>query len=364
MKIGILTFHCAHNYGAVLQCYALQEVLKGIGCEVEVINYRSDYLVNPYKWFDINRFIPKISFKAVKNNIKEIILLRTRYKRYKAFENFINHKLNLSNKVTKDNIPSIYDTYILGSDQIWSSKITNGIDPVFCGNFPFKKGRKKYIAYAASMEIKTLSSCENEYYKKSLNKIDFISVREYQLKALLQPLTGKKIETVLDPTILADSSIWGKFLRPFKNGKKYVVKYQVRCDENTSRIANEIARQIDAEVIEVAACINYPLCKNNLQCASPEEFLSLIKYSSCVVTTSFHGTVFSVIFNRPFYCLYLNDNQDSRSMSFLKNIGLENRMVCKSDTPTFTEIDYGEINIRIAELRNNSMNFLTDALYH
>lgn len=362
MKIGILTFHCAHNYGAVLQCYALQEFLKHMGHDVEVVDYRPKYLITPYKRLVIHRFISLNPIKFLKNTIKETLLINRRFRRYMAFDKFITNRLNLSERVTANNIPLKYDIYIMGSDQIWNPKITKGFDSIYWGQFKFPKERRKYIAYAASMETKSINEEELVFYKKLLENFNAVSVREFQLASLLQPLTDKKIETVLDPTLLADSSIWNKIAKQPSIEQKYVLIYQIRSNQNTSRIAKKIAQQLNAVVIEVVAWLNIHFERNQFQEASPEEFLGLIKYSSCIVTTSFHGTVFSVIFNRPFYCIKLDDGSDTRSMSLLKNTGLEERMINKDDNPIFSEVDYTVANKILINMRNNSRNFLLNAI--
>ena len=155
MKIGILTFHCAHNYGAVLQCYAMQEFLRCKGHDVEVINYRPKYLLEPYKTFKVKRFLSKKPIRLSKGVIIEFILFPTRLKRFNGFEKFIKNRLSLSEKATCSSISPKYDVYIAGSDQIWNPKITHGFDSVFFADFPFIKNMKKYISYAASMEAKT-----------------------------------------------------------------------------------------------------------------------------------------------------------------------------------------------------------------
>ena len=357
MKIGILTFHCAHNYGAVLQCYALQEILKSMGHDVEVINYRPEYLLKPYRIFDLGRFKHKNPLKLIKAILKEIILFRKRVARHNIFQHFINERLNLSNEVSREQIPSYYDVYIMGSDQIWNPKLTKGFDPVYFGCFDFKKGRKKYVAYAASMEAKTLSFQEKEFYKRVLDNFDAISVRETQLAEQLRQLTEKEIKVVLDPTLLADRAIWNKIAKTPKIDKKYILVYQVRDNINTIRIAQDIARQLNVKIVELAAWLSPHFDERRLQCASPEEFLGLIRNATCIITTSFHGTAFSVIFNRPFYCIELRDGQDTRSRSFLNSINLGDRMIKKEDSPKFSFIDYSAVNDNLAKICVESKHF-------
>ncbi len=362
MKIGILTFHCAHNYGAVLQCYALQETLKQMGHDVEVIDYRPEYLLAPYRRFDVHRFISRNPLKMAKKCVTEIVLANKRIIRYDSFNRFITKELRLSEKTEGKSIPQKYDVYVMGSDQIWNPKITNGFDPVYFGDFGFPKDNKKYVAYAASMGATSLEDDAKAFYMKALKSFDSVSVREIQLAALLQPLTDKKVEIVLDPTLLVDRNLWSGITKTHRIKEKYVLVYQVRYDSNTLRIAYDIAKEIGAVVVEITAFFNPRLKKNRLQCASPEEFIGWIGNASCVVTTSFHGTAFSVIFNKPFYCIALGDNGDSRSASLLKNIGLEDRMINKNDSPGFSGINYDHPNAKLSLLKEKSKEYLLKAI--
>ena len=356
MKIGILTFHCAHNYGAVLQCYALQETLKAMGHEVEVIDHRPEFLLSPYKVWNIRRGKSCNSF--LKRLVLECLTLPRRIARYKTFDLFIRTRLCLTREKT---IPSSFDAYIIGSDQVWNPRITKGFHLPYFGYFEFQKGSKKYIAYAASMEASSLSQEAKDFYAKALDNFDAISVREKSLADLLQPLTPKKVETVLDPTLLANTGIWESIVkRPLLNGK-YVLVYQVRPDKNTQRIARHIANQTGAKVIEITAWVNWRYKENIYQCCSPIEFLGWIKHASCVVTTSFHGTAFSIIFKRPFYCLKLGKG-DTRAVSLLQELGLENRMIEKTLSPDFQAIDYQQPTMNLADLQKKSYQYLVSAL--
>lgn len=362
MKIGILTFHCAHNYGAVLQCYALQEILKNLGHEVEVIDYRPEYLVAPYRVFSISRFLSRNPLKMLKACIRESLLLPKRIKRYVAFQSFINNNFNLSQPIVANNIPSKYDVYIMGSDQIWNPNITRGFDPVYFGYFDFEKGNKTYISYAASMEAEQLDSDSERYLKKALMNFDAISVREVQLKTLLQPLTEKEVVPVLDPTLLVNKNTWDKMAQEPNVDKKYVLIYQVRQNSNVVRIAQNLAESIDAEIVEITSSPKTDCFINNRQGESPAEFLGWIKNAQCVVTTSFHGTAFSILFNRPFFCIKLDDDNDTRSLSLLKSLKLEDRFIDREEMPAFSLIDYSEPNIQLSYFRTESMNYLSSSL--
>lgn len=359
-KIGILTFHCAHNYGAVLQCYALQETLKKLGYDVEIIDYRPKYIVNAYKIFNMHHFISRNPIKMAKKCFNEFLSIYMRIKRYYVFEKFINKKLKLSEYLINNEIPSKYDIYIIGSDQIWNPKITNNFDRIYFCQFKFNKGNRKYIAYAASMEAKKLSAYEKTYYRNNLKNFDTISVRENQLAELLQPLTSKKIFTVLDPTLLLTSTTWKKIIdRPILN-KKYVLVYQVRYNKNTHIIAKNIAKQIGGIVVEISSDASFKMRRNLKQSASPIEFLNYIMNAAFVVTTSFHGTAFSIIFERPFYCIHLDDESDSRSYSLLSYLGLSDRMISFYDKPSLNNIQYKHTRNLLNKLQNESISLLKE----
>lgn len=360
MRIGILTFHCAHNYGAVLQCYATQEFLRSMGYDVNVINYRPKYLLEPYKLFNRKRILSKNPLRMFKNIIKEIIIFGIRLKRWYGFEKFINRNLILSEIVTKGSIPSNYDIYIVGSDQIWNPKITKGFDGIYFCNFSFEKGHKKYISYAASMESNKLDEDAVNYCGFHLKKFDAISVRERELLELLQPLVNKPIEHVLDPTLLVPPQIWNRFLSN-KNKDRYVVVYQVRGNKNTIRIAQHIANQIGAKIKILAAWPQIRI-KDTYQTATPDSFINTIKNAACVVTTSFHGSAFAIIFNRPFYTVNLNDGEDSRSSSLLKSLDLSDRMIGINDLPIFSLIDFKPINQKLDVLRRESQHIILNSI--
>ena len=135
-------------------------------------------------------------------------------------------------------------------------------------------------------------------------------------------------------------------------------------DTNVMHIADSIANQLNTHVIEITGNLTFQFNnRKRVQYASPEEFLGLIKNAACILTTSFHGTAFSVIFNRPFYCIALNDGYDTRSQSLLASIGLEHRIIGKNDMPVFSKIDYDNgINDCIMNMRAASMQFLQENL--
>jgi hypothetical protein len=364
MKIGILTTHYPYNYGAVLQAFALQEHLKSLGHTVSIINYHSEYLYQKFSVFNIDRFSEcKNIFSLVKSLIYYCLIIPKRYIRLRSFNVFSKSKFNLTKVVKADSIPSDFDRYILGSDQIWNHKMLGGYDKVYFGDFPVKSG-SKIISYAASMPVEQFTVEQKDFFISRLRKIDTISVREAALQALLQPLTNKNIHTVLDPTLLSNKSIWDILLenKPPRK-RKYVLLYQVRYSAESVKISGDISRQLDADVIELTGNIHdWRLKKNKRQCAGPREFVNLVKYAECIVSTSFHGTAFAIIFNKPFYSLRLNDGRDSRAANLLESLGLCDRFITEDTRPVFSKIDYTTANSKLERLQASSALYLQNAI--
>lgn len=358
MKVGILTFHNAHNYGAVLQCFALQHYLKNIGHSVEIIDYRPEFYREQYQPHTLVSCLRKNPWGMLKNIFYSYYLFN---KRCKSFDDFINKKLNLSKEVAGSEIPKYYQAYIVGSDQIWNPAITNGFKDVYFCNFHFDKGISKYIAYAPSMELSKLSLEENDFLKVNLKRMDALSVREQSLIPVLESLSNKKVELVCDPTFLLDAEQWKSFIKQKSSKKPYVVLYQVRDDPAASELASRIASQINGEVVCLTARIdkNYPVA---YQTASPLDFVNYIANAEYVVTTSFHGTAFSLIFNVPFYTLLLGDNFDSRSSSLLKMLGLEDRLVFPGNRVKIEPVDFTLCNEKVREFISKSKKYLERAL--
>lgn len=351
MRIGILTFHRAHNYGAVLQCYALQEVLKSMGHEVSVIDYQSKTLLNCYKVFDYHRFCKKNLAKV----IKEIRLLSARRKRSNGFNLFISRCLNTVPVESIMETP--FDFIIVGSDQVWNFNLTKGFDNYYWGLFKHPTSTK-LLSYAASME--EIWSKEDEPKLRScLNNFSAISVREESLKLKLSTIcTDKEITMVVDPTLLIDTVVWDRIAKKPSIAEPYLLLYQVRNNQKCHDIATKIAKEKGLRLIALSAAVNKLNSKEAVG-ASPEEFLGWFKYASFVVCASFHGTVFSLVFQRPFYSIRLNDGKDSRVLNLMEKTGTLDKFIddCPQDTD-YEMYDTNMIRHTVKTMAESSMNYL------
>jgi len=358
MKIGILTYHCAHNYGAILQCYALQETLKGMGYDATVINYRPSFLIKPYNVFQRYRFSFRKPYRLPFELWRE---LRYAIPRWVKFERSIGRLLDMSE--ASDRVSDAYDVYIIGSDQIWNTRISGG-DRAYFASFEFPKGDRKYVAYAASMEAGALSGGDEEICRQCLPLFDCIGVRESNLIPMLQPFTDTEIQKVADPVFLLNRSKWLSLTSAVPPRKNYLLLYQVRENETLRSYAKTIAEQKGLRFVEVTSWVKRtPYGKDDFQTSSLEEFLTLFRYADYVVTTSFHGTAFSLIFERQFTSVELGDGADSRVRHLLDMFGLGSRISPLMGDYDQSTIEYGGIESTIEQEREKSISFLEESIH-
>lgn len=358
MRIGILTFHCAHNYGAVIQCYGLQQYLKSLGHQVVVIDYRPSYF-DFYQWTNVSYAKSGNLLAYLRTKISRLLVNSVGKNRYQSFEDFIKYKLNLAPYMSL-NDSSDYDAIILGSDQIWSPELTGGnYDDVYFGD----NAKCKIISYAASSRTTKLTEAQRTYLKTHLQQIDVISVRETSLNKLLQPLVNKPITTVIDPSILPDAKDYELLCKPVSHDTPYVLIYEINRNADTLRIANEIANSINAEVIELVSYASPKFYSKSIKMESgPIDFLSYIKNAACVVTTSFHGMALSLKFQKNFYSIRQGTNADLRAESLLSKIGLLDRFIPMNSSVEYSEINYSECLPKLNKEIDSSKEFLLKAL--
>lgn len=336
MKVGILTFHDAHNYGAVLQAFALKKYIEKIGYNVEIINYHHENIPDGF---------PK------ENNEK----------RWEKFNKFIQELIGYDKKMytTEEQLEELdIDYWICGSDQIWNTEITRGFNKGFFLDF---KTEGKKISYAVSMGIKELPKEQEKQFKDSINKLDNISVREETLQEYAKKFTNKKIEKVLDPTLLLEANDYDNLLLENVYGD-YVLIYALGPDERLTQIARKIADDKNVNIIELndKKIENY-FCEQ-ISDAGPSEFLTLIKNAKAIITNSFHGTIFSIIFQKEFYTI-TRLNRNSRMENILKIVDMNDRLIDKVEELEFVkEQDYKKAFEKLHKEKEKSIIFLNEAL--
>ena len=398
MKVGILTFHRATNYGAVLQAYALIQYLINQGYDARIVDYKPKGMGILYAPINVPGFLKKI--KRIMLNLLMLPSLLTRYKKREMFWKYINKVLPMTDIVLSSGDLPCMDAYIVGSDQVWSICFTGGIDNLYWGQFD--RNGAKLISYAGSAAENMGDSFYSNENAKLLESFDFISVREKELQGYLQTqIPNKKIEKVLDPTLMAGVDFFDELIAdevPLE--KKYVLVYQVirTKDALISEYAKQIASRAGWDIVEIKNSRLY-ICsqgkfsiskelQNPTQFVSlfkyaqfvittsfhgtafsiskelqnPTQFVSLFKYAQFVITTSFHGTAFSLMFNRPFNVVSISDEVDSRAKDLLMQLNLTDRLVSLPLNKVQKDVDWEGVNFKLQELRIPSREFLKKAL--
>jgi hypothetical protein len=368
MKIGILTYHRAHNYGALLQAYALRSFLEKIGHNVEFVDYWPDYHKEEYKILSI-KVIKKYSWLGRVKFLTGFIIGFSRIiKRRNGYIRFMKLRLNLTDK-TKFNkateIDSSYDVIIYGSDQIWRKQklfSCQGFDEIYFGSR--LKNVQKRISYAASMGEIDLDNNDLAFIKDHLNNFDAISVREENLKETISKIGFNSI-LALDPVFFLNKNEWSKIAcnKPSIQREKYIFFYQLNNSIEAELLVNNLKNELKCKVVEIQGEVA-PFCfgKRYFQTACPEHFLSLIKNAEFVVSTSFHGVAFSVIFEKQFYALGL-DNNSGRVQTLLSSLSIGNRYLQNIDNIDFKEqINYSKVKEELNNLINISALFIQNSL--
>lgn len=364
MKAGILTIHDCYNYGAVLQASATLELLKEQGIESEIIDYATPDLVAS------NRFI-KLPFskRAVLDDIRNLInskewhLRSLRFKDYKEkYYSLSSKKLRSPNdlRIIKDD----YDMFITGSDQTFNLHLMGS--PMYRFPFFLDFTNKKKISLASSMgdSISSLSFAEKDHIKKSLMKYNSISVRDLKSSDFLGKLLDKKIPMVSDPTICVDVDFWNKMLNTH-NRKKYIFFYSVVSAPWVVQKVCEIGRALNMPIVSPHMPNRFEMGKRIIRRtdSGPIEFLNLLNQAALVVTTSFHATVFSLLFHIPFYAFHLGEG--NRIGSLLNQVKMSELFLsekCITDNVSIPRINYSPIDHYFASERKKARLFLNHAI--
>lgn len=373
MRIGIITILKVNNYGAELQAYALQAVLKKMGHEAEIIDYLF-YKNGGHRKTQRSR--PIFAFGMKKRLAETLYPLVTRMKerrsnatlrRMENFERFHRYNTTLSKTfATIDELyadcPS-YDIYMTGSDQVWNPGIYSSLLPYFLDFAPAGKPR---IAYAASFGVGTLPEPVRATYRNLLSRYAAIGVRESSGAEIVRGL-GLEAVNVLDPTLLLTQDDWLTVARRVDGmPAQYVLVYEITSSPYLSVVAQEVARRLQLPIVRVCrAASKEDADAIHVLDAGPAEFLSLMHRAAFVVTNSFHGTAFAVNFRRPFLVVTpKRKDNNSRQRNLLGLLGLSHRLVTEGDAlPQDLTTDYAEASVRLEAEREKSLNFLTSAIH-
>lgn len=362
MIIRTITCHHSFNHGAMLQAYALLTYLQSLGYDVKVIDYRPPYM--PDLHINFNWVPSEYDYFGIKQMYRFLKLpyLRLEQKRRNALERFFNDYISITDTEyqsiddLKSNPPEA-DLYIAGSDQIWNTTFKNGIDPAFYLDFG---SPKRKISYAASFATSRLESGTEPFVKKQMGNLDSISVREASGKKLLNKL-GYDGTIVVDPVFLLSREEWDVFDSYPQLDERYILIYDFELkDSPIETIAKRLARLADCKVYSVSPFKRRYADKCFVD-VGPDVFVSLIKHAQCVISNSFHGTAFSLIYGVPFFVVNRKDGLNVRMKDLLSHYEMADRLITPDapDGLLMSDIYYGPVQERLTRDIENSKSFLS-----
>ncbi len=364
MKIGVITWFRYENYGTVLQAVAMQKYLASQGYNPQLVNFQLDD--TPKKEKKKKNIIKKIISKF------KVIIIRHKYRselkdKSISFKRFIENNCSLSDFITSNqmyiDICNKYDCLIFGSDQIWNQ---NWYHPYYFSNFD--EIITKRISYAPSFGSNEILD-KNEL-KNALNRFQYLSARELQGKKIISQIVNKDAEIVVDPTLLLDSNEWQEFEEKTKETySNYILCYMLSDNKNHWNAIKKKAKELNKNIVIIPCSNNsYFKSQNIVADCSIGNYLYLIKNADLVITDSFHGTIFSIIYNKMFYTFErhnpkLSSNQNNRIYNVLELVNAQNALIkYNSNVIDDNNITYNELKSNLDILIDKSKNYLKNAL--
>jgi len=349
MKIGILTFHRALNYGAVWQCWALIYACQKLGHEVHVIDYAPTGIWQ-YQYFKRQRLDKRIA---------NTLMHRRFYRFYQSLPRTCYYGESHSEIV---NNPPQLDAYIVGSDQMWAEKIVGGNIGSFV--FDFAPENVRRISYAVSQG--GLMS-ENPVFHAELRKFYAISLREPTWKQKLSAISGKDVEDVCDPSLLVPAEEYAKKEKKvWFLPKHYIAVFDLNNEPQIRQMAKQLKSKLGVPIVSVAGSYKH-WCDRSLLGISPEQWIYVMRHADFICTNGFHGTAFSIVFRKPFISVAANGKdtavKDDRKINILTQCGMMSQYVKSvDDLSAALPCDYSKAESMIDAYRTRSLNWLKNVL--
>lgn len=376
MKIGILTHPLLRNYGGILQNYALQKKLTELGHEVYTINIGKKKPVT--NW--IRQYIVYIIKLLLGRSVAPPLTIKQQNIVMQHTQRFVLNNINTTKPLiwVNENIQKIYrfDTYIVGSDQVWRPSFVKRIEDMF---FDFiKEEDVKRIAFAASFGVDEwlFTKKQENNCSKLAKKFDAISVREDSGLFLCENYFNVQANHILDPTLLLNRYDYEKLIGDVYDDKStQLTSYILDLSDNKKQIIEHVANKLNLKIDFIGNPNSQKQDISYLERIIPpvEMWLDGFRKAKFVVTDSFHGVVFSIIFNKPFLCIGNKRRGMARFNSLLKTFELDYRLIdpdnnqldsinYEIDNIIQTKIDFERIQLIINKEKNKSINFLKEAL--
>lgn len=372
-RVGILTMHKVDNVGSALQAYALQRVVESFGYECELIDYlypTTEHLAYQNRVVQVRELSVLEIIICLLRKIKALL----RKKAVNPFEQFYSDNFHCSKQSFCNRLqlqydcPS-YDIFMSGSDQVWNPQYI-GFDTSFFLDFAPEGARR--VSYASSFSINKLPVEFTKAYQRELMKFDRISVRERSGVQIVKELTGKDSENVCDPTLLLNAEQWAELAEQsmFKTDEHFILVYLMAYAYNpypdVYDYIERVYKQLALPVVFFNSRVDwkYNFREIHIPVKGPNEFLYLFSHADYVITDSFHGTAFSLIFNKPFIsCIMSREAVDSRVINLLGEVGGMNHAVVynKLEEIPFTDLEKS-VKDNVERYRMKSLAYLAKSL--
>lgn len=378
MKIGLLSVQ-NHNYGSILQAFALQSYLLELGNDVEIIRYKK---TNYFKQASRLLYLPllKATVKTIWKSVYCKLFRRKIYtdilaSRENAFLSFKKKWFRYSQVYTgRNNLVAgtqKYDCFVLGSDQVWNPMNLGG--DFFTMTFIPENINK--VAYAPSFGVSSVPMRQKRKTSLYLKRIDHISVREADGVRIVKELIDRDVQQVVDPTILVGREFWDGLIKDPLVSSEYIFCYFISPNKEYRSFALELARKTGLKIVAIPFVDEFVKADVGFGDyvpggVGPLEFVSFIKNAKYVCTDSFHGSVFSVMYEVPFFTFsrYKEDSEDStnsRLYSFLNMVGLKQRLYYSGSVISeedLNALDFSSALTILKQKRNGSIQYLKEAL--
>ena len=354
------------NYGSALQSWALSQMIDKAGAEFGLQSKLVDYCPRVLEDSDCLNPAKKMWDTDVEARKQVEMMMPAIRVNYKKFEDFYTNRFRRTKrKYTDDNFNDVVNDegisgFVCGSDTIFCINEFKGFVEGYYANFDCMRG--KSVSYAASFGDPTFTEQDYLTLNERLKNFKALGIREYNMLPYVKDHVSVRVERTIDPTLLAEASLYENLIAEPQMEEKYILLYSRRYNKNMEQYAEKMAYEKGLKLVEISIrATNAEKGHIMRYDAGVEEFLSLVKHAECVITNSFHGVIFAVQLRTPFYC-FSREQGDTKIGEVLDLFGLSDRIMIDGNEHIPSEIDFDVVHQRIAEARKTSEKYLHYAL--
>lgn len=381
--VGLVICYSHHNYGSMLQAYATEMIMEQLGLPYKTIAYTRprDYMtVNKYMYYLKKLLIADWNMFLGKKRIEKIKIRNPQFRRnvnirdslFDAFANeYFHTSIKARNRKELETMAFEYSAFLVGSDQLWRT------DSVEHGYYTLEwvPDRIRKIAYSTSIGVKKVPWFQKKKNQWFMNRFDYIALREQSACDLVYELTGRKVQVVLDPTLLFTGEQWMMIqkVEPLTEGK-YIFCYLLGNNPGQRNLIRQVKEKTGYKIVALQHLDDYIPSDEGFADEAPYnvgpcEFLNYIRNAEYIFTDSFHCSVFSILYKKNFFTFSrfsenAKQSTNTRIDNLLNLTGLSDRRM--TTDKTIEEImtktcDFEEVDERLSDLRKSSMSYLENA---